>query len=294
MFPMDSTSLVKIIECPRDAMQGLTRFIPTDVKIRYINQLLQVGFDTLDMGSFVSPKAIPQMRDTAQVLAQINLSASKSKLLTIIANSRGAHDACHFEAVDYLGFPLSLSETFQYRNTNKSIAEAFEELTVIHDICQEQNKKLVVYLSMGFGNPYGDTYDPALIHAFVEKLDLLGVRIISLADTIGAATPESIDQIYTSTTRAFPHMEIGVHLHASPQSATDKIKAAIAAGCRRIDGAIHGFGGCPMADDKLVGNIATESIIHHLEDLGIASNLSADALSKAMAMAPEVFVTQQH
>ncbi|RJE74280.1 hydroxymethylglutaryl-CoA lyase [Reichenbachiella sp. MSK19-1] len=281
---------MKIIECPRDAMQGLHGFVPTEQKIEYINQLLRVGFDTIDFGSFVSPRAIPQMRDTKEVLSSLDLKHTKTKLLAIIANTRGAHEAAEFDTVDYLGFPLSLSETFQQRNTKKSIAQALEELTIIQDICKEHNKTLVTYLSMGFGNPYGDSYEASDVIDMIEKLKKLDVQIISLADTVGLATPELIKTTFRAVTEQFPDTEFGAHLHSDLDSAIDKVEAAYKAGCTRFDGAINGFGGCPMAEDKLVGNIATETILDYFEDKGVSVNYDGKAINQAINMAPGLFL----
>jgi len=270
-------------------MQGLEKFIPTEDKIRYINQLLKVGFDTIDFGSFVSPKAIPQLRDTKEVLEQLDWKNSRSKLLAIVANTRGAEDAALHEGVTYLGFPLSISETFQQRNTNKSIAEALITIEAIQDICLRSNKKLVTYISMGFGNPYGDPYDVALVSQFVDIMVTLGSSVISLADTIGVSKPDTITNLFTSLSKQYPHVEIGVHLHSNPVTAVEKIEAAIQAGCKRFDGAIRGFGGCPMAEDDLVGNLATETIVTCLEEKGVRVGLDRTALAEAMKMADEIF-----
>ena len=280
---------MKIIECPRDAMQGLHNFIPTETKIAYINKLLEVGFDTIDFGSFVSPKAIPQMRDTAEVLAGLNLSNTKSKLLAIVANLRGANDACRFDEIHYLGYPLSLSETFQHSNTNRSIEDAFDDLAEIQELCQENEKTLAVYLSMGFGNPYGDPYEVEHVAKFVEKLDDLEVAIISLADTIGVSEPGIIDKLFTALIPKFPHIEFGAHLHSTPDKIAEKVKACYEAGCRRMDGAIKGFGGCPMAKDDLIGNIATEKMLHCFEQLGVPTGVSGHKFEQAMGMASSVF-----
>ena len=280
---------MKIIECPRDAMQGLSEFIATEKKITYINQLLEVGFDTIDFGSFVSPKAIPQMRDTASVLEKLNWENSNSKLLAIVANIRGATDASQYEGIRYLGFPLSISETFQQRNTNKSIAEALNELAAIQSICQQSSKQLVTYISMGFGNPYGDLYDADVVNQFIEILIALDAKTISLADTIGVATPESITHLFSQLTKDYPSVELGVHLHSNPKTAWQKIEAAYQAGCKRFDGALKGFGGCPMADDDLVGNLATETILSYLSDQRAAPELNMNAFHKSMALAEAVF-----
>lgn len=280
---------MKIIECPRDAMQGLTEFIPTERKIVYINQLLEVGFDTIDFGSFVSPKAIPQMRDTGEVLQTLNWRTSKSKLLAIVANTRGAETACEQEGVHYLGFPLSISETFQQRNTNKSITEALNTVSEIQDLCAQSNKVLVCYISMGFGNPYNDPYDVKVVEQFVDILNTLGVQVISLADTIGVSTPENITYLFTRLTARFPSLELGVHLHSTPQSALEKIQAAYKAGCKRFDGAIKGFGGCPMAKDDLVGNLATETILGYLSSQNALPAINDEAFQKSLALADEIF-----
>ncbi|MBL7844620.1 MAG: hydroxymethylglutaryl-CoA lyase [Cyclobacteriaceae bacterium] len=280
---------MKIIECPRDAMQGLTEFIPTEKKIRYINQLLEVGFDTIDFGSFVSPKAIPQLRDTVEVLEGLNWKASSSKLLAIVANTRGAEEACKHGAIAYLGFPLSISETFQQRNTNKSIGEALNTVSEIQELCQQSGKELVCYISMGFGNPYGDPYDAKTVEQFVGILVTLGIRIISLADTIGVSNPENITFLFSSLAKKFPEVELGAHLHSNPKSATEKVDAAFKAGCKRFDGAIKGYGGCPMAKDDLVGNLATETILACLDSFDAAPDLNQEAFQKSLLLADEIF-----
>ncbi|MEO9477662.1 MAG: hydroxymethylglutaryl-CoA lyase [Cyclobacteriaceae bacterium] len=280
---------MKIIECPRDAMQGLHEFIPTDKKVAYINTLLKVGFDTIDFGSFVSPKAIPQMSDTTEVLAQLDLGSSKSKLLAIVANVRGAETASAFDEIEYLGYPLSLSETFQQRNTNRSIEEAMNNLAEIQELCEETDKTLVTYLSMGFGNPYDDPYEMDFIADFVSQLDELEVQIISLSDTIGVATPELITKVFSSVIPKFPHIEFGAHLHSTPGQAASKIQAAYESGCRRMDGAIRGFGGCPMAKDDLTGNMPTEIILKTLEEMGCYSNLNQEAFDESLSLSHSVF-----
>lgn len=280
---------MKIIECPRDAMQGLESFVPTEKKVSYINQLLKVGFDTLDFGSFVSPKAIPQMQDTSEVLAGLDLSGTQTKLLAIVANTRGAEIACSFDQIRFLGFPLSISETFQQRNTNKSIVEALQAVNEIQDLCKKSGKKLVVYISMGFGNPYGDPYDIEVVEKFTDILATLGVEIISLADTIGVSQPDQIEYLFTNLTSHFPKIEFGGHLHSAPVTRLEKIEAAYRSGCQRFDGAILGFGGCPMAKDELVGNMATESIISFLESKGTALNLNKREFEKALILASEIF-----
>ncbi|GAA5037225.1 hydroxymethylglutaryl-CoA lyase [Marivirga lumbricoides] len=282
-------STVKIIECPRDAMQGLHDFIPTASKIDYLNQLLKVGFDTIDAGSFVSPKAIPQLRDTAEVFDKIDLSESGSKILAIVANQRGAEQAVEFSQVTYLGYPLSLSETFQQRNTKRSIATALEDLKVIQSLCIKHNKVLVVYLSMGFGNPYGDPYNASYIEEFVQKLLTLEVKIISLADTIGVSNPQNISWIFNELIPKYPQVEFGAHLHSTPESVNEKVTAAYKAGCRRFDGAIKGFGGCPMAEDDLVGNMATEQMIACFDTLNASVGIDKEAFNEAQLMAGRIF-----
>lgn len=280
----------KLVECPRDAMQGIQDFIPTALKVKYLNALLQIGFDTLDSGSFVSPKAIPQMKDTAEVLEGLDLSASSTKLLVIIANLRGAEEACQYEQISYLGFPLSLSETFQQRNTNKTISEAFEQLKEIQSLAVKRNKILVVYLSMGFGNPYNDPYDVAYLEEFVSKLAVLGVKIICPSDTIGVSAPDNITYLFSTLINRFPEIEFGAHLHSNPATAIEKIEAAYQAGCRRFDGAIRGFGGCPMAADVLTGNMATEKIIGYLEWKGIDFTIDKIKFEAAVRLSGQVFL----
>lgn len=280
---------MKIIECPRDAMQGLTEFIPTEKKIAYLNSLLKVGFDTIDFGSFVSAKAIPQLRDTVDVLNNLDWKNTASKLLAIVANTRGAEDASKFEAIKYLGFPLSISETFQKRNTNKSIEEALQTVREIQKICSDSQKQLVTYISMGFGNPYGDPYDVKVVERFVEILSSEGCRIVSLADTIGVASPSSIDYLFRHLATRFPEVELGAHLHSTASTSREKIKAAYEAGCRRFDGAIHGFGGCPMAEDELVGNIATEIIIEYLASINEPLDINSHAWAESLKLADLTF-----
>lgn len=279
---------MKIIECPRDAMQGLEQFVPTATKIAYINALLRVGFDTIDFGSFVSPKAIPQMRDTMEVLASLDLN-DKTQLLAIVANLRGAESACDFEEIQYLGYPLSLSETFQQRNTNRSINHALSDLAEIQDLCDEADKTLVVYLSMGFGNPYGDPYELDYIGEFVQKLDNLEVGIISLADTIGVAQTKDVSTLFSNLIPQFPHIEFGAHLHSKPEAVHEKVEAAYRAGCRRIDGALRGFGGCPMATDNLTGNMPTENILTFLEQEGLETGIDKNRLEVALKLSAGVF-----
>ncbi|OEK04848.1 hydroxymethylglutaryl-CoA lyase [Roseivirga misakiensis] len=280
---------MKIIECPRDAMQGLHQFIPTDKKASYINQLLKVGFDTIDFGSFVSPKAIPQLRDTSEVLDQLDLSETKTKLLAIVANLRGAEDAAKFDQIDYLGFPLSISEQFQKRNTNKSIAEALNTLSDIQDVCIRTNKTLVTYISMGFGNPYGEPFNEEIVAEFVDKQKSINASIISLSDTIGVAKPDAIERVFKHSIAAHPEIEFGAHFHSVPDKTNEKLKAALDAGCARFDSAIKGFGGCPMADDDLTGNIATEKLLAYLTEENRNSGLDMEAFQKAMIMSLDVF-----
>jgi hydroxymethylglutaryl-CoA lyase len=289
---LDMIKQIKIIECPRDAMQGMEEFIPTATKVEYINQLLKVGFDTIDFGSFVSPKAIPQMRDTKEVLDQLDLSSTKSKLLAIVANVRGGEEACRYPDVDFIGFPLSISETFQKRNTNQSIAEALNTLNDLNNVADKSGKALVAYISMGFGNPYQDPYDPETVLKFSGILKAIGVNIISLADTIGVAEPKQIQTLFTSLTDEFKEIEFGVHLHSTPTRAKEKIVAAVAAGCKRFDGALLGFGGCPMADDELVGNIDTTVILSTLSESGNNGLVNDGELKKSLTLAHQVFQKQ--
>jgi hydroxymethylglutaryl-CoA lyase len=270
-------------------MQGLSEFISTADKVVYINKLLKVGFDTIDFGSFVSPKAIPQMRDTAEVLSQLEWRHSKSKLLAIVANVKGAEDASTHEGITYLGFPLSISETFQKRNTNKSIAEALSSLEEIQNICIRSGKELVTYISMGFGNPYNDPYDVKLVAQFVDILATLGLKIISLADTIGVSTPATIDYLFSTISQTFPHIEFGAHLHSTPDKALEKIQSAFDAGCLRFDGAMRGFGGCPMAKDDLVGNLATETLVGFLHSRSVVTSLNENEFLLALGEADRIF-----
>ncbi len=280
---------MKLIECPRDAMQGLGHFVPTDLKIRYLNTLLQVGFDTLDFGSFVSPKAIPQLRDTAEVLDGLHLFKTKTKLLAIVANVRGAEQAVSYAQIQYVGFPLSVSETFQQRNTNKSITHAFADVQGIQDLCLRTGKEVVVYLSMGFGNPYGDPYSPDLVGEFTAQLVQMGIGIVAPSDTVGSSTPESIETLFRQLIVSFPEIEFGAHLHARPGEAPAKVRAAVRAGVKRIDGAIRGFGGCPMAADDLTGNLPTEEIIQALAEEGITLPIHQEAFQKALTLSAGVF-----
>lgn len=286
------TESLKIIECPRDAMQGIHTFIPTEQKAAYINSLLKVGFDTIDFGSFVSPKAIPQLRDTAEVLEKLELEDSSSQLLSIVANLRGAQEAGNFPQIKYLGFPLSLSETFQQRNTNKSIAQALQLLDEIQELCIRKGKELVTYLSMGFGNPYGDPYDVEIVAEFADILQQKDIKIISLADTIATASPEKISALFTQISRQLPGIEVGVHLHTAPDEAYEKVAAAYRAGCKRIDSAMLGFGGCPMAKDELVGNMPTEALVRYIDDNQLTVSLNREALQQSRAKALQVFAVK--
>jgi len=282
-------SPVQITECPRDAMQGIHNFIPTEIKATYTNLLLQVGFDTIDFGSFVSPKAIPQMQDTAQVLQKLYLSNSRSKLLAIVANYRGAEEAAQHEEITYLGFPFSISETFQQRNANTSIAEAFEIVKRIKALSDTKGKKLLVYLSMGFGNPYGDEWHNDIVLRWAKKLVDEGIEYISLADTIGIAAPEQIEGLFSSLSENFKETTWGVHLHSTSDTWRHKIEAAYKSGCKRFDTALKGYGGCPMAKDELTGNIATENVISYLRDQNIDLGLNLDKLREAMDYSGKVF-----
>lgn len=281
-------SSVKIIECPRDAMQGWPTIIPTTKKVAYINLLLKAGFDTIDFGSFVSAKAIPQMADTADVLSGLNTSSSK--LLAIIANERGASEAAGYSSIQYLGFPFSISETFQQRNTNSSILQSFDRLRAIQDICLLNQKELVVYISMGFGNPYGDAYDTAIVLEWIDKIKKTGVTIISMADTVGIASPELVHKAMLDVILYNSDIEIGAHLHATSHSREAKLEAAYSAGCRRFDGAVKGIGGCPMAGDVLVGNIDTEFMVHYFESKNTATQVNVNALQHAVQFSSLVFI----
>ena len=281
---------IKITECPRDAMQGLHNFIPTDQKASYINLLLRVGFDTIDFGSFVSPKAIPQMRDTAEVLSKLDLSNTQSKLLAIIANYRGAADAVKHPEITWLGFPFSISETFQQRNTNSGITESFETVKRINELCAANNKHLLLYLSMGFGNPYGDEWSPAIVEDWAGKMVNESIKTIALADTIGAANAGQITDIYPLLTRQFPDTEFGIHLHSTPDTWYEKIEAAYKSGCRRFDTTIKGYGGCPMAADDLTGNIATENLIGYLQTQNEITGLDMGKFREAIDYAGGIFI----
>ena len=280
---------INITECPRDAIQGIHPFIPTELKTAYINLLLQVGFDTIDSGSFVSAKAIPQLRDTAEVLQKLDLSNTKSKLLAIVANYRGAEEAAHHPEITYLGYPFSISETFQHRNTNSGINEAFDTVKRIKELCSRNNQQLLVYLSMGFGNPYGDEWNVEIVQQWTEKLVNENINIIALADTIGIATADQIKDIYPMLCAQFPQTEFGIHLHATPNAWYDKIEAAYQSGCKRFDTALKGYGGCPMAADELTGNIATENLIGYLQSQNERLELNYNKLQEAMDFSVRVF-----
>lgn len=280
---------VKIIECPRDAMQGIKAFIPTEKKVQYIQSLLRVGFDTIDFGSFVSPKAIPQMVDTAQVLGQLDLSKTSSKLLAIIANTRGANDAAQHKPIEYLGFPFSISENFQMRNTHKTIAQSVVTLQEILEIADKHDKKVVAYLSMGFGNPYGDPWNVDIVGEWTERLSNMGVKILSLSDTIGSSNPENIDYLFSNLIPKYPDIEFGAHLHTTPTTWFEKIDAAYKAGCRRFDGAIQGFGGCPMAKDELTGNMPTEKLLSYFTSKKALTNLNAMSFESSYNEASKIF-----
>lgn len=280
---------MKIVECPRDAMQGIKTFIDTETKAAYMNTLLKVGFDTLDFGSFVSPKAIPQMRDTAKVLSLLDLDQTDTKLLAIVANQRGAEDAAVYQEIDYLGYPFSISETFQKRNTNATIEKSIERIQDIQEICKKRNKELVVYLSMGFGNPYGDDWNAEIVMKWVETLYQFDIKILSLSDTIGVATPDIIQYLFSHTIPAYPDVEIGAHLHTPPNSWREKIVAAYEGGCRRFDGALKGFGGCPMAKDDLTGNMPTENMVNYFDEINLDLGFDKAVLQKALWMANDVF-----
>jgi len=280
----------KLIECPRDAMQGWKNFIPTDKKIEYINSLLKVGFDTIDFGSFVSAKAIPQMADTKEVVGNLDLGISNTRLLAIVANLRGAEEASVFDQITYLGFPFSVSETFQQRNTNSSIEESLKRIEEIQNLCINKNRKLVIYISMAFGNPYGDIYDEDIVFNWVEKLVELDIEIISLADTVGVASPEQVYDMTSYLVESLPATEIGVHLHSTSENWHQKLEAATKAGCKRFDGALNGIGGCPMANDDLVGNMNTEWMISYFEKNNIATGLNKEALAESLRIAGEIFI----
>ena len=281
---------LKIVECPRDAMQGWANFIPTEKKIEYLNQLLKVGFDTLDFGSFVSPKAIPQMADTSLVYDALDLDNTDTKLLAIVANLRGAESAVSFEKIRYLGFPFSISETFQQRNTNSSITEAFKTVESIQNLCQKSDKQLVIYFSMGFGNPYGDIFNTEIVADWAEKMSNLGIKIIALSDTVGVADSQIITELFTNLIPQYPKIEFGAHFHATNDTWQMKIESAYQAGCHRFDGAIGGFGGCPMAEDELVGNINTQNMVQYFENQGVTLDLNKDEFAKSVEISSGIFI----
>lgn len=280
---------VKIIECPRDAMQGIKAFIPTQKKVQYIQSLLRCGFDTIDFGSFVSPRAIPQMVDTAKVLAQLDLSVTQSKLLAIVANLRGAQAACEHPEIQYLGYPFSISENFQMRNTRKTIAESVHLLEEIIDLANKNGKELVVYISMGFGNPYGDPWNVDIVGEWTEKLTAMGVRILSLSDTVGTSDAQTIDYLFSNLIPRYPQVEFGAHLHTTPSTWHEKVHAAYNAGCRRFDGAIQGFGGCPMAKDDLTGNMPTEKMVSYFNQVKADSGIKAMSFESSFNEATKIF-----
>lgn len=281
---------IKLVECPRDAMQGWPHFIATDKKIAYLNELLKVGFDTIDFGSFVSPKAIPQMADTHEVIKNLDLSNSDTKLLAIIANERGAQDAVLYDTISYLGFPFSVSETFQKRNANATIEESINRVEEIQNLCIKNKKELVVYISMGFGNPYGDPYNEEIIFKWVNKMVEIDIQIISLADTVGLASPQQVSSVTKYLVDSLPETAIGVHLHSTAANWKAKTDAALQAGCLRFDGALKGIGGCPMAGDDLVGNMDTELMIPYFEELNLLNHLDKEALERCSRMASEIFI----
>src|SRR5687767_12467403 len=280
---------IKLVECPRDAMQGWKTIIPTEKKIVYINSLLRVGYHTIDFGSFVSPKAIPQMADTAEVVRSLELGVGSTKLLAIVANPRGAEAACSYENITYLGFPFSVSETFQQRNTNSSVIESLGRVEEIQNLCIRSGKQLVVYISMGFGNPYGDPYDEEIVFEYVNRLVAMDIGIISLADTVGLANPEQVYEMTSYLVESLPGTEIGVHLHSTPANWKEKLEAALKAGCKRFDGALKGIGGCPMAKDELVGNMNSELMIGYFEQNNMLPPLNKEALAKSLRLAAEIF-----
>ncbi len=282
--------MVKLIECPRDAIQGIKEFIPTEQKIAYINQLLKVGFDTIDFGSFVSPKAIPQMADTHEVIQSIDCSTSSSKLLAIVANKRGAQEACGYDKIQYLGYPFSISETFQLRNANSTIAESLETVKEIQNLCADHQKKLVIYISMGFGNPYGDPWNVQIAQKWVDELAELGIRIISLSDTIGVSTPESIFYLFDNLIPPYPDVEFGAHLHTTPQTWREKVHSAWTGGCKRFDSAMKGMGGCPMAKDELTGNMPTEHLVYYFDDVNVELPINWKELNKSLVLADQLFI----
>ncbi len=282
---------IKIIECPRDAMQGLHEFVPTELKINYLQLLIDTGFDALDFGSFVSAKAIPQMQDTHQVIKRLNVSNSNTKLLAIVANKRGAEEACQYEIIRCLGYPFSISETFQLRNTNSKIPESFDNIKVILDLCKRHQKELIIYLSMAFGNPYGDIWNAEIVMHWVDALHQMGIRTVALSDTIGVAEPESIRYLFSNLVPNYPNIEFGAHFHTLPNLWEEKLVAAHQSGCNRFDGALFGYGGCPMAKDELTGNMPTEHLIYYFNRLKAVEHIHLDEFQKAMELAQSIFNT---
>ncbi len=280
---------LKLIECPRDAMQGIKEFIPTEVKARYINELLKVGFYNIDVGSFVSPKAIPQMKDTSDLINLLDLSDTRSKLSTIVANRRGAHDAVVFDEIDFLGYPFSISETFQLRNTNATIEESFQRVADIQAITIKNNKELLIYISMGFGNPYGDEWNVDIVEAYIRKLVSMGIKKFSLSDTIGVSSPENISYLFSNLIPLFPDVEFNAHLHTTPDKWEEKVHAAYTNGCRSFDGALKGYGGCPMAKDELTGNMAMEKMVSYFDKHNIETGLDMESFKSAMQLTSTVF-----
>jgi hydroxymethylglutaryl-CoA lyase len=287
------SNAVKIIECPRDAMQGIKDFIPTEKKVQYLQALLRCGFDTIDFGSFVSPKAIPQMVDTAEVLSKLDLSSTTSKLLAIVANTRGAQDASNHPEIQYLGYPFSISENFQMRNTHKTIQQSVETLQEILNIADASNKEVVTYISMGFGNPYGDPWNVEIVGEWTEKLSAMGAKILSLSDTVGTSDPETIDYLFSNLIPKYPDIEFGAHLHTTPTTWHEKIHAAYQAGCVRFDGAIQGFGGCPMAKDDLTGNMPTEKVLSYMTQVKAETNIKMMSFESSYNEATKIF-TKYH
>lgn len=287
------SNAVKIIECPRDAMQGIKDFIPTEKKVQYLQALLRCGFDTIDFGSFVSPKAIPQMVDTAEVLSKLDLSSTKSKLLAIVANTRGAQDASNHPEIQYLGYPFSISENFQMRNTHKTIQQSVETLQEILNIADASSKEVVTYISMGFGNPYGDPWNVEIVGEWTEKLSAMGAKILSLSDTVGTSDPETIDYLFSNLIPKYPDIEFGAHLHTTPTTWHEKIHAAYQAGCVRFDGAIQGFGGCPMAKDDLTGNMPTEKVLSYMTQVKAETNVKMMSFESSYNEATKIF-TKYH
>jgi hydroxymethylglutaryl-CoA lyase len=281
--------MIKLTECPRDAMQGLVKFVPTELKVQYINSLLKVGFDTIDFGSFVSPKSVPQMSDTVDVIKKLDLYDSDSAILAIVANLKGAEQAVYFDEIDYLGYPFSVSETFQLKNANSTIDQSLSRVDEIYNLCLQTNHEMVIYLSMAFGNPYGDPWDEDIVANWAEKLADIGIDKIALADTVGLSTPESISRLFKAVIPEFSFVEFGAHLHSNPANSYEKIAAAYNAGCRKFDSAIMGFGGCPMAEDTLTGNIATESLLDFLDKKNEDTGLNYEQFEQSKRIAARIF-----